>query len=70
MLQRFNCVMDLVMNSVLHGLLPQTEVPQSHQSEAAMLLPALSIIRQNHPYQTAVTQRTNIKHLIQTEGNV
>lgn len=57
LLQRFNCVADLVMNPVLHGLLPQTEVPQSHQSEAAMLLPALPIIRQNHSYQTAAAQK-------------
>lgn len=49
----FQCLDDifyLSMNPLLHGCLPQTKVPQGHQSKATMLLPAWAIICQNHSY--------------------
>lgn len=38
------------MNPLLHGILPQTKVPQRHQGKATVLLPASAIICQNDSY--------------------
>ncbi len=48
--QRSDDVFDLSMNPLLHWSLPQTEVPQCHQSKATMLPPVGAIICQNHSY--------------------
>ena len=48
--QHFHCALYLSQNPLLHGLLCQTKVPQSHQSKVTMLPPANAIVCQNHSY--------------------
>lgn len=50
--QCFYCVLCLSQNPLLHGLLPQTEIPEGHQGKATMLLPSRAVVCQDDSYNT------------------